>query len=956
MTKDSEIKPWWKLMREELLYRQKTCKSRYGPHNDYILPKGIKNPYRQFKSVQQFREKYPMTTKHLGDHCKIIHNSTFNTKDKYGRYYIHPKHKEQCDYLRGFWDANSINRMNKYDQGVCWTSDKERTCSTQAVTEMLRPFDVRNNPHVKPNLKKAKAYCEKNPQCSYVQPGKYSYDCFSKEKASLVPSDTPVQNPPESMPANNDDNMEQFLYDWYVGKKHGVRPKTARLIGTGNRCSPQAAEGNGQKNNDTRQDGERSPIPDLSKLDPLEASSVVTMRKYGVPVDVIKTLRNRQYQIVHGRMNPKYYPDPRQLLEPYMFRIEDQDDVEIDDDDNEETGVIPRPSMPQSIVNMVMKNIARYPESTNRGLLAWHSLGSGKTCAATGVIDAFWDTEKQIIFASSIDAIASNPDFKFHECASRFFPRFQQKTDADIANAFRDRDIRFLSFAKLSNRVKKTEEWKKSSKASKKPARDDWVDLDNAILIIDEVHNLFRPLATQKAQHQYLEKHLVDPKVHTSLKMVILTATPGDNIPDVIKLLNMVRDASKPAIIAPNINDPQDISRFKNAIRGIISFFDMSHDYTKFPKVFDEETPMSYPMSKKQLDKYIEAYKSVKEEHKDYDKLAKKNQTSKYWQAARKYSNMLFNFDKNMALSDFSAKMPGLLENIKEKPNEKHYVYSAFYENRGYGGQGIIAIAKQLDEMGYKKMTVKEADAYLKSKTMPPPGKRYVLAISNEIGEQGSTSAGKNLAKLVQLYNHPNNSRGEYIHVFLASQGFNEGLDLKATRHIHFFEPLINMASDKQTVGRAARYCSHQDLPQEEWTVNVHRYMADVPVKNEFKQYNTLYSEDSVKSLESKLDSLHEDLKKLPRSKKYASEREQLKTQFEIVKKQLKTNKDALKKQKKANDDNVSNIEQLIFDESRERIKELLVVYQAMKEAALDCRVLQEFHGQTIKNAVQCAF
>jgi hypothetical protein len=953
MKTDLEVKPWWKLMREELLSRQKTCKSKYGPHNEYILPKGVKNPYRQFKAVQQFREKYPMTTKHLGDHCKIIRNVVPNTKDKYGRYYIHPKHKEQCDLLRGFWDANSINRMNKYDQGVCWTSDKERTCGTQAVTEMLRPFDVRNNPLVKPNLKKAKEHCEKNKQCSYVQPGKYSHDCLSKEKASLVPSDKPVLNPPEAMPSNNRDNMEKFLYDWYVGKKHGARPKTARLMGTGNRCAPQSVVGD--KTVVASAASSSSPIPDLTKLDPLEMSDVEVLRKYGVPFDVIKTLRYRQFQITHGRMNPRYFPDPRQLLEPYMIRLEDQDDVEIDDEDEDDVQGIFKPSMPQSIVNMVMKNIAKHPDSTDRGMLAWHSLGSGKTCAATGVIEAFWDTKRQIIFASSIDAIASNPDFKFHECAVKFFPRFQQAKMDDVAVAFKERDVRFLSFAKLSNRVKKTEEWKKTRKG-KKPVRDDWVDLDNAVLIIDEVHNLFRPLATQKAQHQYLEKHLVDPKVHPALKMVILTATPGDNIADVTKLLNMVRDSSKPAIVSPNINDPQDISRFKNAIRGIVSFFDMSHDYSKFPRVVDEETPIAYPMSKKQLDKYIEAYKSVKDEHKDYDKLAKKNQTAKYWQAARKYSNMLFNFDKNMALSDFSAKMPALLENIKEKPNEKHYVYSGFYENRGYGGQGILAIAKQLDAIGYTKMTYKEADAYLKKNSTPPPGKRYVLAISNEIGEQGSASAGKNLAKLVQMYNHPANSRGQFIQVFLASQGFNEGLDLKATRHIHFFEPLVNMASDKQTVGRAARYCSHQDLPQEEWTVDVHRYISDVPVKNEFKQYNTVNAEDSVQSLEARLDTLSEELKLLPRSKKFASDREALKSQVDAVKGQLKERKAALKRQKKANDDNVANIEQLIFDESRERIKELLIVYQAMKEAAVDCQVLRDFHGQTIKSAVNCAF
>ena len=62
---------------------------------------------------------------------------------------------------------------------------------------------------------------------------------------------------------------------------------------------------------------------------------------------------------------------------------------------------------------------------------------------------------------------------------------------------------------------------------------------------------------------------------------------------------------------------------------------------------------------------------------------------------------------------------------------------------------------------------------------------------------------------MLKIYNSEANKNGEIVHMLLASQGFNEGLDLKDVRHIHIFEPLVTMASDLQTIGRARRFCSH---------------------------------------------------------------------------------------------------------------------------------------------------
>ena len=622
-------------------------------------------------------------------------------------------------------------------------------------------------------------------------------------------------------------------------------------------------------------------------------------------------------------------------------------------------------SIPQSVLNMLLKNLSR-SKSTNRGMLAWHSTGSGKLCAATSVIDAFWDDPRQIVFASSIDAIASNPPFKFHECARNLFPRFKNMSMEEIEQAFDKRQVIYKTFARLANAVKKTEALKKQiSKSNKKrggslkdrieakilqdfPDADlkskptslrsleDYINLDNTILIIDEVHNLFRPLPNQVAQHKYVEEKLT---TNANLKVVILTATPGDNVQDTMKLLNIVRDPTHPLITPPSPDDPGSIEAFKESIRGMVSYFDMSSDRSKFPVVIDNG-PIKLPMSRTQFDKYVEAYKEVKPSFQDYEKLEKQNKLSTFWQGARKYSNMLYNFEKGLSLTEFSSKLPALLETIAKYPNEKHYIYSAFSQKH----QGVQVIAEQLEASGYKKLTVAEARKINNSANELPPQRRYVLALQSDLSPSASkTATGKNLSELVQQFNAPANKTGAFVHVFLASQGFNEALDLKGVQHIHIFEPLVTAAADYQTIGRARRYCSHADLDQNQWTVNIHRYFSDFPVDFEVHNFEAL--ENEVTNLTNKLT----DLEKTRTETKDKTIKKELKASIEESKVQLRDLKAKIKQSKK---EDVQNIDDFIAQTAKDQMRKLFVIHHAIKEAAVDCRLLHRFHGDS---TVKCS-
>jgi len=626
--------------------------------------------------------------------------------------------------------------------------------------------------------------------------------------------------------------------------------------------------------------------------------------------------------------------------------------------------VIPKnpklPTVPQSIINNVCKTIHNN-DLDKRGMLIWHSTGSGKTCTATSIMDGFWGTKKKIIYCSSVEAISSNPPINFYKCATDLFPRFAGKSIKEVEREFKN--VLFLTFAKLANRIEKKQ-----------------IKLDDCILIIDEVHNLFRPLQTQRKHHQFLEKLLLSGSQFPNMKVFILTATLGDNPSEIFKLLNIVRDNGTPEIVE---GDLKNLDKFKNKIRGLVSYFDMSNDTSKFPVVIYEE-PKFVDMSKKQFEEYITKYKDVKDSAKDFEKLSKINSLNKYWAAARRYSNTLYNFEKNMTLRDFSAKLEELLLEVDKYKDQKQYIYSAFYENKGYGGHGILAISKQLELKGYSRLTPSEAIKIINNPNRETEDKkpRYILAVSTQLG----VNKGDDLDKMRALYNSPFNKNGEYVQLFLASQNYNEGIDLKAVRHIHIFEPLITWASDKQTIGRAARLCSHADLDKGDWNVRIHRYMSNFP-SNKIDPEN-IANRNSIMAIIADLEANEVQLKnglklytnenkeiskQITKMKKAKGDITELENKLSInketienIKENIEKNKDDLKAQKaelkKYPDElapakgrgrakktvdaaGVENIDKFIYDNARNKMQHILSLYQSMKEAAIDCQVLKQFHS-----------
>lgn len=186
----------------------------------------------------------------------------------------------------------------------------------------------------------------------------------------------------------------------------------------------------------------------------------------------------------------------------------------------------------------------------------------------------------------------------------------------------------------------------------------------------------------------------------------------------------------------------------------------------------------------------------------------------------------------------FSTKLNILLDNILQEG--VHYVYSRYVQF----GTTLISIACQL--FGWTTLHV-NADGNIQYK--------YTITPSNNIqkrcwcGQLENVHAGdhpfdqghiivytgdlntnqKVLKNLLAIVNSEDNKRGQLCKVFIGSRVSGEGVNYRRLRYVHIFEPWWNNTVLQQVIGRAARNCSHFDLPKEQQNVMVYRYVSTYP-------------------------------------------------------------------------------------------------------------------------------
>ena len=321
----------------------------------------------------------------------------------------------------------------------------------------------------------------------------------------------------------------------------------------------------------------------------------------------------------------------------------------------------------------------------------------------------------------------------------------------------------------------------------------------------------------------------------SNLRIVLLSATPMFDKPVEIALtINLLRPLTliptgrafeKMFIHEKTIHNKtffsvKNMDKFKQMIKGYVSYYMGAPAFT-FPDmtikyVECEMSDFQYNIYKKILGK--EDNGTLKLMPSKEDIINAVDLPNNFYIGARFVANVVYPnkkisedgleslTDKKIQdnLAKYSCKLDKIMTSVR-RARGKIFLYSGFKEYAG-----LKTVIRVMEAFGYKN--------YL---THGPGRKRFAVWSGDE------TIAEKD--EIREVFNRIDNLYGEKLKIILGSPSIKEGVSLKAVRYVHVLEPYWNKSRLEQVVGRASRFCSHINLPEEERDVKVYVYVAMHP-------------------------------------------------------------------------------------------------------------------------------
>jgi superfamily II DNA or RNA helicase len=478
------------------------------------------------------------------------------------------------------------------------------------------------------------------------------------------------------------------------------------------------------------------------------------------------------------------------------------------------------------------------PNTPYKGLLVYHKIGAGKTCAAIQIAEQ-WKHKKNIIFSCPASLTSNFYKELRSDCTGNEYVSQKEKDILSTLNPESreyeklieninsriDKHYEILSYNKLVDYIKNGELTTR--------------DLKNSIMIIDEVQNI----VSEHGSNYKIIKEFID-KAPDNFRIILLSATPIFDKPIELALtINLLKPQnelpignefnetfldvkiSKKNIVKYDIKNENLLKKY---LSGYISYYQGAPEYV-FPE--RREKIIKCPMSEYQYS----CYKTVDNasggpgsgDVSDIFKLPKNFLLGLRMISNIAFPNKLANEQgfkaltkKNMDLENleiYSSKLAKLIHKLITNSG-LNFVYSNFRE---YGG--IKTIVKILEHHGYKNFLEHGIGK-----------KRYAIWSGDENIEE------KELIRTV--FNSEDNFNGSKIKIILGSPAIKEGVSLLRVRYVHVLEPYWNMSRYEQVIGRAIRFCSHKDVPEDKRYVKVYLYLAMLPdyvnENKEIKKYS----------------------------------------------------------------------------------------------------------------------
>jgi hypothetical protein len=490
--------------------------------------------------------------------------------------------------------------------------------------------------------------------------------------------------------------------------------------------------------------------------------------------------------------------------------------------------------LPQKFVSAFIN-----PDTPYKGVLVYHRIGAGKTCAAIRVGEVFKKKRNIIVvlpaslkgnFRTELRSLCAGEEYltnaerkelaKLHPSNDEY-KKIIKKSDERI-----DKYYQIFSYNKFIEKVQKKK-----------------MRLDRSLLIIDEIQNMVSEEGTY-----YVELFNLLKKAPADLRTILLSATPMFDKPHEIGLtINLLRpinplpvgnefDKTFISINKLKNNDykveMKNSDIFKNSIKGYISYFRGAPSY-----VFPE---MKLKYVKCEMDPFqYSSYREVinNEENEDTEKIKKKllktlnvgSLPNHFFIGTRFISNVVFPNKKVGAEGLESFTKMKILGNLEKYSTKFHKIMSKIN-----GSTGKIFVYSSFKEYAGLKSFIKvlEAFGYSNYSTSGEGAKRFAVWSGDESMQYKE--------EIKSVYNMKDNLNGSKLKVILGSSSIKEGVSFSGVRQVHIIDPYWNLPRLEQVIGRASRFCSHKDLDKENRNVKVYIYLATAPSSTKGKKLQTV--------------------------------------------------------------------------------------------------------------------
>lgn len=466
----------------------------------------------------------------------------------------------------------------------------------------------------------------------------------------------------------------------------------------------------------------------------------------------------------------------------------------------------------------------------HRGAFFWHSTGSGKTTTVAAVMAAFYGTGHRVVLSTTLENKQNNSPREFARIFIEFFPGFVRrvvgkaldKTDANVKmladrlfdnNTGASKPFVIQTLEELENALHagKFQKYERIHADVARGQRDGGNFSKGTCLILDETQNVFmsqyKRVAEVLTSRQVVEgRGSPMPFGDRPVKTFALTATPGGNVEDFLKLLSLVRRSDQTA----PFSSPEPASQFD----GLVSYVDYK-PRALFAKI-NGPTGVGVELPALYYAIALQKFKGANSGALGDFRLAKqaggflsKTDAGAFWDDLRKSHGVL---EVSVPGGRTVVASPKLLEIARRATSMpgKQYVY---FQTKA----SADAFCGVLRFMGFQGIGARNG-------IPKTAGKRFVQYHATGADKPAST-----LRSFVAVMRAKENLHGEVCKIIVAHGKNYEGLNIPALRGVHLGEPLFSSFADKQAIGRGARFCGHAGLAGEALIVTVFRYFSEPP-------------------------------------------------------------------------------------------------------------------------------